>query len=298
MPIMFNAVLKAENIDPADVRLLRHQTREPDGRTPYSLWRDNLPGFESYQSTQSPDRRSWFRGKYWASFVAPPDRSTLFVGLYTVTLAKTVPIGDIDAFHGRVIGGDKGWTHYDRYDCVPAAQLSEYIGRISIDWGASARSWVQLAQQRDKPVVQLTTAFREEAFPGFARLIRSLSEIETMPPAWKAVLSATKGVYLLACPKTREHYVGSASGNDGFLGRWRDYVATNLGGNVALKARDPADWIVSVLEVAGSAATSDEIISMETVWKKKLHSRDIGLTRTDGSGCILFPRAVSASWRT
>ncbi len=282
MPLKFNMLLADEGIDPADVRLLRHQTTELDGRTPYSLWRDNREGFESYQSTQSPARRSWFRGSYWASFVAPPDGRTLFAGLYSVRLVDTLPVGKIDPFHGRPIGGDKGWTHYDQYECVQVSQLSEYVGRLSVHWGDSKsafRSWVQRADQQDKPIVELARVFREDEFPGFTRLVRPLSEIETMPPSWREALRATSGVYLLACPKTREHYVGSAYGVDGFLGRWREYVSTNHGGNVGLKARDPSNWIVSVLEVAGSAASDAEILAMEETWKLKLHSRDMGLNR-------------------
>jgi len=282
MPLKFNMLLVDEGIDPTDVRLLRHQTTGPDGRTPYSLWRDNLEGFESYQSTQSPKRRGYFRGSHWASFVAPPDGRTLFVGLYSVRLVDTMPIGKIDPFHGGLIGGDKGWTHYDQYECVLVGHLSEYIGRLCVHWGDSKsafRSWVQIADRKDKPIVELARTFREDEFPGFTRLVRLLSEIETMPPSWREPLRATRGVYLLACPKTREHYVGSAYGADGFLGRWREYVATNHGGNVGLKAQDPSDWIVSVLEVAGSAATEAEILAMEVTWKLKLHSRDMGLNR-------------------
>jgi hypothetical protein len=282
MPLKFNMLLRDEGIDPAEVRLLRHQTREADGRTPYMLWRDNLPGFESYQSTQSTKRRANFASPYWASFVASPDGRTLFVGLFTARLVGTVPVGQIDAFHGRPIGSDGNWTHYDQYDCVRVPELAEYSGRLSIHWGDSAssyRAWVQRAHQQDKPIVELVRTFREEEFPGFSRLIRPLSEIETMPATWREALRATRGIYLLACPRSREHYVGSATGADGFLGRWREYGATGHGGNVALKGRDPSDWIVSVLEVAGSVASEAEILEMETTWKLKLHSRSIGLNR-------------------
>ena len=73
--------------------------------------------------------------------------------------------------------------------------------------------------------------------------------------------------------------IGSASGADGFLGRWKEYVDNGHGGNVALRTRDASDYLVSVLEVAGSSATPDEIRALESMWKIKLHSRDIGLTR-------------------
>jgi len=100
-----------------------------------------------------------------------------------------------------------------------------------------------------------------------------------MPATWKEALKTSRGVYLLACPRTREHYVGAAYGDDGFLGRWRAYVTSGHGGNVGLRAREPSDYLVSILEVAGSSATVDEIIELEANWKLKLHSRDIGLNR-------------------
>ena len=66
---------------------------------------------------------------------------------------------------------------------------------------------------------------------------------------------------------------------DGFLGRWRAYVSDGHGGNVGMKIRDPSDYMVSILEVAGSNASTEDIIAMETVWKTKLLSRSIGLNR-------------------
>jgi hypothetical protein len=41
MSVMFNTILAQEGIDPARVRLLRHQENKPDTiHTPYELWRD------------------------------------------------------------------------------------------------------------------------------------------------------------------------------------------------------------------------------------------------------------------
>lgn len=49
MPIMFNTLLEAVSLPLAEVRLLRHKdNRAAKGRTPYELWRDNLPRFELY----------------------------------------------------------------------------------------------------------------------------------------------------------------------------------------------------------------------------------------------------------
>jgi hypothetical protein len=284
MALRFNMLLLDAGIAPADVRLLRHQTGKVPGRTPYTLWRDDVGAFQQYQSTQdpSPRQRSRFRARYWASFVAPPDGSTMFVGLYEVKLVGQVPAGQIDPLTLREVGAEKGPSAYDQYDCRPMEELSDYIGRLFIHWGHSssaARAWIQRADQQDKEIVELRRAFREEEFPGFTRFIRPIAEIETMPSAWKQILTASRGAYLLACPRTREHYVGSATGEGGFLARWREYLATNHGGNVALRDRGRTDWQVSILEVAGSGATAEDVFRMETTWKLKLHSRSIGLNR-------------------
>lgn len=274
MPLRLNHLLIDEGLNPADVRLLRHQTGKVVGRTPYSLWRDDPQAFEAYQSLQAgaPRERSRFRAQYWASFVAPPGGGTLFVGLYSTELLGPAPDGAICALRGEPI--EPG---YDLYRCQLSNLLAEYAGRLAIDWGESTRAWVQRADNQDKVIVELTRAFQEETFPGFTKLIRSFSEIETMPITWKEILRASRGVYLLACPHTREHYVGSAYGDEGFLGRWRAYVTNGHGGNVGLRARDASDYLVSILEVAGSSATVEEIITLEANWKLKLHSRDIGL---------------------
>ena len=84
---------------------------------------------------------------------------------------------------------------------------------------------------------------------------------------------------MLTCPKTKEQYVGSATGDDGFWRRWQDYIQTGHGGNVALKSREPSDYQVSILEVAGTASTTDDILSAERRWMNKLQSREMGLNR-------------------
>ncbi|MFX8523724.1 hypothetical protein ABTM10_19505, partial [Acinetobacter baumannii] len=79
--------------------------------------------------------------------------------------------------------------------------------------------------------------------------------------------------------RTREQYVGMASGAGGFLARWREYSATRHGGNVGLKSRDPSDYQVSILETVGISATDADLLALEGRWKAKLQSREMGLNR-------------------
>ncbi|WP_374406262.1 GIY-YIG nuclease family protein [Pelagerythrobacter sp.] len=154
---------------------------------------------------------------------------------------------------------------------------------MSIDWGGATRSWAQIAANQPKPVVEITRRFQEEQFPGYTRFIATLSAIEALPVGWLAALGAVRGIYLLTCPRTNEQYVGSATGQDGFLGRWKGYVSMGHGGNAGLRSRDPSDYQVSILEVCGSSATVENIIAAEQFWKMKLQSRQMGLNRKQRS---------------
>jgi hypothetical protein len=273
MVLTFNAILEGIDIDPQGVRLLRHTPDRYFGRTLYTLWRDGHPDFLTYQSMQNVKTRERLNALYWASFVVTPSRSVLFVGLFQVALAGMWPVGSVDP----VTRHDA--TGLDRYDLSLVEASTPYIGRVYIEWGGSAISWVQRAHNQPKPIVEFTRDIKDEVFPGYMRFISNLSAIEGLPSGWLALLRAAKGIYLLTCPRTKEQYVGSAYGEEGFLGRWLSYVRDGHGGNVGLKSRDPSDYQVSILEVCGSALTNDDIIQIEGLWKDKLQSRDMGLNR-------------------
>jgi hypothetical protein len=146
-------------------------------------------------------------------------------------------------------------------------------------WGTGMLAWVQYADRNDKLVLELRSEFKEPDFPGFLNFIQPLSKLNNMAASWVVALKSSRGVYLLTCPKTKELYVGSAYGESGFWGRWQNYIDTGHGGNVGLQSREPSDYQVSILEVAGSSATTNDILAMEGRWQSKLQSRDMGLNR-------------------
>jgi len=276
MPITFNTILSSAGLRPADIRLVRHKdNRAVRGRTPYELWRDNRPQFEAYQSNQAFHGRKKFAAPFWAVFIVNPSDETMFAGIYA---AKYLGVSEIDVPKPHMDGIDLAGT-FDVYDLTLRDELSDLIGRLFIDWGPGALAWVQYADRNEKPIIELRTAFREPEFPGFLRFIEPLSQLDRLPQSWLAALRSSRGIYLLTCPKTKEQYVGSATGEEGFWGRLQYYVQTGHGGNVALKSRDSSDYQVSILEVAGTSATVDEIYEMERRWKSKLQSQEMGLNR-------------------
>jgi hypothetical protein len=278
MPVHFNTLLREAGLQQLeDVRLVRHKDRRADrGRTPYDLWLDDRPQFELYQSTQSIRNRAKLNAPFWAVFLGAPGDETLFVGLYAVKYRGLLD-HDQEMPHRKGVIDKKGSC--DVYDLAPHEALSEFKEKLLVEWGAGALAWVQYAHKRDKPVIELRKDFKEPSFPGFLQFIMHLSKIDSIPKSWQEVLKNSKGVYLLTCPRTREQYVGKADGDEGFWGRWQEYIRTGHGGNVVLKSRDPSDYQASILEVAGTAATPEDVLRVEQLWKAKLQSQEMGLNR-------------------
>lgn len=274
--LRFNALLLAAGFDPANVRLVRH--RDPThNRIIYDDALGRHPRFEQYQSGQGNPRviallRS---AEVLAAFVVDPRGHTIFVGLW------------------RIRGLSEGYTPdpYRAPDPAPEdtsvvfdlprmTELDEYSGRVIVDWGGGERAWVQYAHRQDKRILEIRRTAVEEPFPGFARFGCRLHEVDGLPAAWQELLRATRGVYLLVQRATGMQYVGSATGAEGFLGRWLGY-ANGHGGNVRMRELSHAaeDYDVSILETAGSGADLDQIYALETLWKVKLGSRVQGLNR-------------------
>jgi hypothetical protein len=266
--ISFNALLQCENVDSHGVKLVRHR----DTRfsvTPYQLWMGRRRDFDIYQQIQT---RPVFAGaKSIASFVVTPFDETLFVGLYSVNGVGETPNGLIDPLTGKSV--DK----MNFYKLEPMLNLSDYEGRLVVDWGSGYRSWVQWARKQDKPVREIRRAVSEPPFPGYLRFRTRLSELASVPASWRIALSAVSGTYLLVHPESVKPYVGKAFGIGGFWARWEQYVASGHGGNRRMMEVPAADYHVTILEVASMPATEDALDEMEGRWKLKLLSRKFGL---------------------
>lgn len=251
MAITFNSFLRDAGIDPSTVRLLRHKdSRSDPDRTPYRLWRDFPQDFVTYQARQSFRNERLLRATRWAAFVVTPSNETLFVGLYKV--GPSVP-GDPNAPSVHIRGAiEAQGGGYVVFKLEKSSELEELDGRLVIEWGKGFLSWAQRADKREKRIIELRREFKEEDWPGYLQFVKPLSEVASLPNNWKERLREAKGIYLLTCPRTKEQYIGKASGSDGFLDRWQTHAL--FGGDaVRLKSREPSDYQVSILEapVAG-----------------------------------------------
>ena len=277
MSISFNDILKGHGFEPNDVRLVRHKDqRSSPGRSPYELWRDEPDAFNDYQSSQRISNRKKFSAPYWAVFIADAFNDTMFVGLFA---ASYLGLLEQDRPKPHVDGEIDLAGSCDIYNLELDERLRDLIGRLIIDWGPGERAWVQYANRQNKKVLELRSMQGEPPFPGFINFIEPLSRLGKLPRGWIETLRSTRGVYILTCPRTKEQYVGSADGEDGFWGRWMQYFRTGHGGNIGLKSRNPSDYQVAILEVAGTAANHKDILAMEGRWQRKLQSLEMGLNR-------------------
>lgn len=274
--LTFNDLLRAANLDPATVRLVRH--RDPDvQRAVFEAAIQGDSAFDEYQEHQGADQViAQFRAAtYLAAFVVDPmSGDTVFVGIWERLGDRAGPSPRV---HLSIPGTRSAAIAFEtrRIDTLAA-----YRGRVVIDWGDGARVWVQRADNQPKPLLEIRREVREPAFPGFARFRRQLDQIGLLPPTWLAVLSNARGVYLLVHRESGQQYVGSAYGTGGFFGRWTTY-ADGHGGNVGLKelGATASAFDVAILEVVGSEAMNEEIFARETLWKDKLGTRVKGLNR-------------------
>ncbi|WP_156677944.1 GIY-YIG nuclease family protein [Sphingomonas profundi] len=277
MPFRFNMLLEEAGIDPAKVRLLRHQPTV-GGQSLADIWRNDPSLFELYQAAQATAQRVQFSRAYWAAFIGTWDGRTMFVGLYEVDAPTLIAEDRVAPISGVVDPGGQ----YDHYPTSLADALKGYAGRLFIDWGGGAsgkRAWVQKAETQDKLVTELTLDASDRPFPGLMELTAPLSSLDAAPPTWAQRLKEARGVYLLTCPRDGSLYIGSATGEGGFWQRWSEYRANGHGGNVAMRGRERSDYVASVLEVSGSTATPDDILAAEASWKRKLLTGQFGLTR-------------------
>lgn len=275
MLLTFQNLLIEAGIPPVDARLLRHAKGSgTPGMHPYVAWRDHRNLFDEYQVRQVAGSRRFFSAPYWAAFLATPSRETMFVGLYRVEIAEAASAANTCPLTGRQ--NAEGFT--DCYTLLKVDEFQPFEGKLFVQWGEGALAWKQYADRNIKPIVELRKDNVEEPYPGHSAFFSQLSQVEAFPAGWRAVLSTVRGVYLLSCPRTKEQYVGGAFADGGFLSRWTQHAAMS-GDAIAFRSRDPEDYRVSILEVAGSLATDDDIFRMEQRWKEKLQSREMGLNR-------------------
>ena len=275
--LYFSDVLCRVGLDPAKVKLIRHALTDPGFKACY-----NKKMVLEYTRQQ---KRGFSRGyDYWAVFISDKGTKAKFYACYRV--GDSVPDTPDVAPDGFP---RKEWFQGENeyYDLSRVESLSEYENRLVIDWGTAARAWHQKGST-EQPIVSISSA-PNMVFSGYENLIlsyRELKEIvenQSVYSEWHTALSSVNAIYLIVDRTTGKQYVGSAYGEGGLLGRWSYYVSTLHGGNKLMKEliccypERYQDFQFSILQILPKTLTSNEIIDLETLYKRKLLSFKFGM---------------------
>lgn len=282
-----NSLLLSKDINPEQVIVFRHRPAEPTLRKvlPWlALERPEI--FNSYQQSHGEKvEKAMQKAEYVASFTAHGAGKALFAGLFrrckwsSLTHERfwSVPENKELRMLG-MIGPSKDRKYVLRFELEPVDFYHDWIGRLIVDWPGLERSWWRWANRNTinvEAILEQKGVDRE--MPSWERLVLTWHELNVLPKAWKIALSQWRGVYFICDKVDGKGYVGSAYGSENILGRWLNYAASGHGGNKLLKNRDPSTFVFSILELTKPSATSEEVIDLEGNWKKRLHTRDVGM---------------------
>lgn len=178
------------------------------------------------------------------------------------------------------------------YDVEYTEEYRDMIGRLIIEYqGANNRSTVFTprhiySHSRISGIYEYR--FKGEPFRSYDEINHDFSAMEIIVKNelsdWKVALSSVSGIYLISDKATGKHYIGSAHGEDGIWGRWNSYIYGFHGNNVDLvelfkeetETYFRENFKFAILEVMSSARTQDEVNYKESLWKRKLFSREFG----------------------
>lgn len=269
---MLNDLLAAGGLDPKRTRLLRHKV----GDLPVlDLWRENRALLDGYQCRQNDG--AFDGATHIVALLPRPEGDELFIGAYEVLGSTLAPADDVCPLSGTKHDLDAKRPRVF-YDLRRVVEFEPYEDRLVVEWypAGKAPGWNQWADRNPKRIVEIATQ-RESPFPGWLEFACSVDDLDLLPRGWREVLRSTSGVYLLT-DSIGKHYVGSAKGGDGFLGRWQSYRGGRSGGNVGLvDAVGP--YRATVLQTFDPSTPDQTIERVESLWKDKLGARTAGYNR-------------------
>jgi hypothetical protein len=282
--MFFNDLLQSKSIDPDSVLVLRHRPTERElNRVLPTLAAERPELFNAYQQTQGERvEKAMQRAKYVAAFIARGAGRAIFAGLYerrgespTTYDAWSVRPEVLElARHGMKVARDE--TTRDAFlwfDLAVTDFYADWKGKLVIQWPPPELSWWRWAGNNAFAIhAILETADLVAPVPPWDEMTLLWADLGTLPTAWRAALSEWRGVYLIFDQSDGKGYVGSAYGSDNLFGRWQVYAKTGHGGNVLLRPRNPSDFVFSILQLVSQDADPEDVVRLETTWKKRLHT--------------------------
>lgn len=186
-------------------------------------------------------------------------------------------------------GVDPEYPDQHLYTTQLRPNLDELMGRVIVEHVRTRQSYIWLKPEIKLPILEIRgKKMTVGDFPGYNAVLVSHATLRVITqqavPSWRAALQNIKGVYLITDTSTGKQYVGKASGEVGIWQRWCAYADNGHGGNVRLKAllfeKGPSHvqhFQYSILEIADTHASDQDILERESYWMNVLRTREFGL---------------------
>ena len=281
----FRALLQSVGQDPSSVLLIRHTARDRrlQHRLPW-LAEERPELFLAYQRIQwRSGERAMLRASHVAAFIGMSPGEATFVGLSRITDHRQISPAEYLTFPGNAelmaygMVTDRADQPSIAFDLEPELRTEPWKGRVTTAW-SPGQTWARWASRSSFPIVEISRESRlVEDVPDWRKVSLSWADLQTLPMRWQAAFCQWRGIYFIFDEAQRQGYVGSASGTDNLLGRWRAYAATGHGGNARMRASKPETLRFSILERTSPDLAPSGMLQLEESWKRRLLTREFGL---------------------
>lgn len=271
-------ILEKTKMDLTEVLLIRHALSDGQCRKCYE--NSKMKEYTQIQKKKFPTKY-----KYWITFLSNGGTSAVLDKCYKV---KGYQTGETNLVAEDFF--DKEWFEKDGvcFDLEEIDLLSDLEGRLVIDWGKGARAWYQKALGTSKEVLAIQSK-QKVSFTGYENLVLTYQDLKEIVEDnltyadWHTALSSVYAIYLIVDKTDGKQYVGSAYGESGLLQRWSMYVNTKHGNNKEMRElicdypERYENFQFSILQICPKNMMKDEVIHLESLYKKKLLSKEFGL---------------------
>jgi len=176
------------------------------------------------------------------------------------------------------------------YKTEEVTALKEFTGRLIVTFKRPARQCYLFAEKWINDIYVSEIKAQKiviQKFPGYHNVLISKAKLDTIVKqeisSWESSLANVAGVYIITDKTNGKQYVGSASGHQGIWQRWCEYSKNGHGENKELKellnkkgTHHSENFQYSILEIADTHSSNEELLARESFWKDILCSRNFG----------------------